>query len=70
MGALRPRTTRRVTSSDPAWAQIRFPYGASLDDAAEKLRYDLYYIKNESWRLDAIIVFETIKLVLFGRGAL
>src|SRR5262245_50364819 len=51
------------------WAQVRFPYGASLDDAAEKLRYDLYYIKNQSWRLDAMIVFETIKLVLFGRGA-
>ena len=51
------------------WAQIRFPYGASLKDAAEKLRYDLYYIKNQSWLLDAIIVFETFKIVLFGRGA-
>jgi sugar transferase (PEP-CTERM system associated) len=51
------------------WAQIRYPYGASVEDAVEKLRYDLYYIKNKSWLLDAAIAFETIKIVLFGRGA-
>lgn len=51
------------------WAQIRFPYGASIEDAAEKLQYDLYYIKNQSLMLDAVIVFETIRIVLFGRGA-
>jgi len=51
------------------WAQIRYPYGASVEDAVEKLKYDLYYIKNKSWLLDAAIVFETIKIVLFGRGA-
>ncbi len=50
------------------WAQIKYPYGASVEDAIEKLRYDLYYIKNQSFILDAIIVFETIKIVLFGRG--
>lgn len=50
------------------WAQIKYPYGASVEDAIEKLRYDLYYIKNQSLLLDAIIVFETIKIVLFGRG--
>jgi sugar transferase (PEP-CTERM system associated) len=50
------------------WAQIKYPYGASLEDAIEKLRYDLYYIKNQSLLLDAIIMFETVKIVLFGRG--
>ncbi|HKY29522.1 MAG TPA: TIGR03013 family XrtA/PEP-CTERM system glycosyltransferase [Pyrinomonadaceae bacterium] len=51
------------------WAQIKYPYGASLDDARQKLQYDLYYIKNQSLFLDAIILFETIKIILFGRGA-
>lgn len=51
------------------WAQIRYPYGASLEDAVEKLQYDLYYIKNQSLLLDAIILFETVRIVLFGRGA-
>jgi sugar transferase (PEP-CTERM system associated) len=50
------------------WAQIRYPYGASIEDAVEKLRYDLYYIKNISLLLDMLIVLETIKVVLFGRG--
>jgi sugar transferase (PEP-CTERM system associated) len=51
------------------WAQIRYPYGASEKDALEKLRYDLYYIKNMSFFLEMTIVFETIKVMLFGRGA-
>ena len=51
------------------WAQIRYPYGASVEDAKEKLQYDLYYIKNLSPFLDLIILFETIRIVLFGRGA-
>jgi sugar transferase (PEP-CTERM system associated) len=51
------------------WAQIRYPYGATVEDAAEKLQYDLYYIKNQSPILDAIVIFETIRIVLFGRGA-
>ncbi len=50
------------------WAQIKFPYAYSVEDAFEKLRYDLYYIKNHSLFLDAIIIFETVKTVLFGRG--
>lgn len=50
------------------WAQVRYPYGASVEDAVEKLRYDLYYIKNISPFLDTLIFFETIKVVLFGRG--
>ena len=51
------------------WAQIKYPYGASLNDARQKLQYDLYYIKNQSLLLDAIILFETTKIILFGRGA-
>ncbi|WP_328755735.1 TIGR03013 family XrtA/PEP-CTERM system glycosyltransferase [Geomonas propionica] len=50
------------------WAQVRYPYGATVQDAIEKLRYDLYYIKNLSFFLDLQILFETVKVVLFGRG--
>jgi len=50
------------------WAQVRYPYGASENDALEKLRYDLYYMKNFSITLDLMIVLETVKVVLFGRG--
>jgi sugar transferase (PEP-CTERM system associated) len=51
------------------WAQVRYRYGASVEDAREKFQYDLYYIKNQSPLLDAIILFETIRICLFGRGA-
>jgi sugar transferase (PEP-CTERM system associated) len=50
------------------WAQIKYPYGASIEDARKKLEYDLYYIKNQNLTLDATIMFETIKTILFGRG--
>ena len=51
------------------WAQIKYRYGASKEDALEKLKYDLYYIKNLSSLFDLLIIFETIKVVLFGKGA-
>ncbi|HEX3249102.1 MAG TPA: TIGR03013 family XrtA/PEP-CTERM system glycosyltransferase [Pyrinomonadaceae bacterium] len=51
------------------WAQIKYPYGSSIEDARQKLQYDLFYIKNQGLILDAIILFETIKIILFGRGA-
>jgi sugar transferase (PEP-CTERM system associated) len=51
------------------WAQVRYPYGSSREDALEKLKYDLYYIKNMSILFDLVIIFETVKVVLFGRGA-
>lgn len=51
------------------WAQIRYPYGASREDALQKLKYDLYYIKNMSLWLDLLIIFETVKVVLFGKGS-
>ena len=50
------------------WAQIKYPYGASVEDARQKLQYDLYYIKNQSLMLDAVILFETVKTILFSRG--
>jgi sugar transferase (PEP-CTERM system associated) len=51
------------------WAQVRFPYGASVEDAASKLRFDLYYVKNHSFMLDIVILLETVRVVLFGRGS-
>jgi sugar transferase (PEP-CTERM system associated) len=51
------------------WAQVRYPYGASLDDAIEKLQYDLYYVKNHSLFLDIMILIDTIRVVLWGQGA-
>jgi len=50
------------------WAQIKYPYGASEEDALEKLRYDLYFIKNFSIGLEMKIILGTFKVVLFGRG--
>ena len=51
------------------WAQVQYKYGNTLDDAREKLQYDLFYIKNASFGLDVLIMFHTIKIVLLGRGA-
>jgi lipopolysaccharide/colanic/teichoic acid biosynthesis glycosyltransferase len=51
------------------WAQLRYPYGASVDDAKAKLEYDLYYLKNGSLYLDIAILFHTVRHVLTGRGA-
>ena len=50
------------------WAQVRYSYGASVEDSMQKLQYDLFYIKHMSVALDAYIVFRTIKNVLQGRG--
>ena len=51
------------------WAQVRYRYGSSIEDAMEKLRYDLYYIKHLSVFFDLTIVFDTVKVVLFRKGA-
>ncbi|MGX6591200.1 exopolysaccharide biosynthesis polyprenyl glycosylphosphotransferase [Cetobacterium ceti] len=50
------------------WAQVMYPYGATVEDAKNKLEYDLYYIKCYSLYLDIIILFKTLKTVVFGRG--
>ncbi len=50
------------------WAQVMYPYGASVEDAERKLEYDLYYIKHHSISLDIAIIFMTLKTVVFGKG--
>jgi sugar transferase (PEP-CTERM system associated) len=50
-------------------AQVRYPYGASVEDAVQKLQYDLYYVKNNSLFLDMLILIDTIQVVLLGKGA-
>ncbi len=59
-----------VTPGITGWAQINYSYGNSIEDALEKLKYDLYYIKNRGFILDAIIFLRTIRIVLTGKGAL
>jgi len=51
------------------WAQVRYHYGASVEDSAEKLQYDLYYVKNHTLFLDMLILLETVAVVLMGKGA-
>ncbi|GGA40559.1 TIGR03013 family XrtA/PEP-CTERM system glycosyltransferase [Dyella nitratireducens] len=51
------------------WAQLSYPYGASEEDAAEKLKYDLFYVKNHNLLFDMMILVETVEVVLFSRGA-
>lgn len=58
-----------VTPGITGWAQVKYPYGASFDDAVRKLEYDLYYIKNMSILLDLKIILRTIGVVLLGEGA-
>ena len=59
----------RVKPGITGWAQVCYSYGASVEDAEEKLNYDLFYIKNLSMFMDLMIVLRTIKTVLFGKGA-
>jgi lipopolysaccharide/colanic/teichoic acid biosynthesis glycosyltransferase len=51
------------------WAQVNYPYGASLEDARQKLSYDLYYVKNHSLFLDFIILLSTVRVILMQQGA-
>lgn len=59
----------RVKPGITGWAQINYPYGASLDDAREKLAFDLYYVKNAGLLLDLLILLQTLRVVLFQTGA-
>jgi len=59
----------RVKPGITGWAQLCYPYGASVEDAKEKLQYDLYYLKNHSILLDLIILVQTVEVVLVGDGA-
>ena len=51
------------------WAQLRYPYGASVKDAQEKLKFDLFYVKNHGLIFDLMILLQTVEVVLFRRGA-
>jgi sugar transferase (PEP-CTERM system associated) len=51
------------------WAQLRYSYGSSAEDAIEKLQYDLYYVKNQSLMLDIMVILQTVEVVLWGKGA-
>ena len=50
------------------WAQVRYPYGMGVEDALQKLTYDIYYIKHQNLAFDLVILFKTVKIVVFGRG--
>ena len=78
----RPEFTERLSKEIPyygvrhmvrpgitGWAQVKYKYGSTVEDAREKLQYDLFYIKNASIGLDMLIMFQTIKTVLLSRGA-
>jgi len=58
----------RVKPGLMGWAQLKYPYGASVDDARNKLKYDLYYVKNHSFFIDILIVIQTVEVVLLGKG--
>jgi sugar transferase (PEP-CTERM system associated) len=59
----------RVKPGVTGWAQLSYPYGATMEDARNKLEFDLYYVKNASAFLDLIILLETVEVVLWGKGA-
>lgn len=59
----------RVKPGVTGWAQLSYPYGATIEDARNKLEFDLYYVKNASAFLDLIILLETVEVVLWGKGA-
>ena len=59
----------KVPAGMTGWAQVRYHYGSSVEDTQQKLQYDLYYVKNNSWFMDLVILFETVGVVLTGKGA-
>jgi sugar transferase (PEP-CTERM system associated) len=62
------RERHSVKPGITGWAQLRYPYGATEEDAMEKLQYDLYYVKNQSLLFDFLILLQTAEVVLWGRG--
>ncbi len=58
----------RVKPGISGWAQLNYPYGASVEDAREKFQYDLYYIKNYSLFLDIIVLIQTVRVIFFPQG--
>jgi lipopolysaccharide/colanic/teichoic acid biosynthesis glycosyltransferase len=58
----------RVKPGISGWAQLNYPYGASIEDAKEKFQYDLYYIKNYSLFLDLIVLIQTVRVIVWPRA--
>jgi lipopolysaccharide/colanic/teichoic acid biosynthesis glycosyltransferase len=63
------RERHSVKPGITGWAQVNYPYGASLEDARQKLAYDLYYVKNRTLFLDFLILVQTVRVILFHEGA-
>jgi lipopolysaccharide/colanic/teichoic acid biosynthesis glycosyltransferase len=63
------RERHAVKPGITGWAQINHPYGASLEDARQKLAYDLFYVKNHTLLLDLIVFIQTVRVILFNEGA-
>lgn len=63
------RDRARVKPGVTGWAQVNYPYGASIEDARQKLSFDLYYVKHRSLTLDLLIILATIRVILFQEGA-
>jgi lipopolysaccharide/colanic/teichoic acid biosynthesis glycosyltransferase len=63
------RQRHAVKPGVTGWAQVKYRYGSSIEDAREKLRYDLYYIKHLSIVFDLTIVFDTVKVIVSAKGA-
>ena len=63
------RERARVKPGLTGWAQVNYPYGASVEDAKAKLSYDLFYVRNRSVLLDLSILFATVRVILFQEGA-
>ncbi len=59
----------RVKPGLAGWAQLKYPYGASENDAYEKLQYDLYYLKNHSIFMDVLVLLQTVEVIILGKGA-
>jgi sugar transferase (PEP-CTERM system associated) len=61
-------TRHKVKPGLMGWAQLNYPYGASVEDAKNKLQYDLYYTKNHSFLIDVLIMIQTVEIILLGKG--
>ncbi|HWV14510.1 MAG TPA: TIGR03013 family XrtA/PEP-CTERM system glycosyltransferase [Cellvibrio sp.] len=61
-------TRHKVKPGLMGWAQLKYPYGASVEDAKNKLQYDLYYTKNHSFLMDILIMIQTVEIILLGKG--
>ncbi len=61
-------TRHKVKPGMMGWAQLKYPYGASVEDAKNKLQYDLYYTKNHSFLMDLLIMIQTVEIILLGKG--